>query len=353
MSEAIFLDREGTITCNASNGDKPSGNGLIHGAASAIASLRGLGYKIVVVTNEPAIADGHYAEQDIIAGHAHLNHAIRRTRGATVDRFYYCPYEPGGRVKKYRKNHPWRKPKPGMLMAAKEDLQIDLSKSWVVGSGPIDVKAGVAAGARTILLDDKLSKHSVPHAANSSNRFGADFIAPNLIEAVKVITQQRISESTHAPHTLTQPQEESLPNSHSPLTSTHNNLNQPYPDQEPNHDAVVKRRPIPAAQKTVQLSSSKRSESTKDDGHSHAIISPTARTLRQILQELRRQRSQPKEFSYPLAVALALQLIAVVCALGAFIVAGATDDQTFARWMSCGTFVQLTVIAMLLFHRRL
>ena len=353
MSEAIFLDREGTITRNAPNGNQPPGNGLIHGAASAIASLRGLGYKIIVVTNDPAIADGAFAEQDIVAGHAHLNHVIRRTRGATVDRFYYCPYEPAGRVKKYRKNHPWRKPNPGMLIAAKEDLQIDLSRSWVVGSGSIDVKAGVAAGARTILLDDKSSKHPVPHGTSSSNRFGADFIAPNLKEAVKVITQQRISESTDAPHTLTQPQQESLPNTNTPLTSTHINPNQPYPDQEPNQNPVGNRHPIAATEKTVQLPSSKHSESTKDNEHSHAIISPAARTLRQILQELRRQRSQPKEFSYPLAVALVLQLIAVVFALGAFIVAGTTDDQTFTRWMSGGTFAQLAVIAMLLFHRRL
>ena len=75
-------------------------------------------------------------------------------RGASVDRAYHCPYldGPEATVVAYRRNSDLRKPRPGMLLLAAKELDIDVARSWMIGDSPTDVQAGVNAGCRTILL---------------------------------------------------------------------------------------------------------------------------------------------------------------------------------------------------------
>jgi histidinol phosphatase-like enzyme len=63
-----------------------------------------------------------------------------------IDAVYSCPWHPGGRVPEFAREHPWRKPQPGMILAAASDLAIDLSRSWLIGDGERDIRAGLAAG---------------------------------------------------------------------------------------------------------------------------------------------------------------------------------------------------------------
>lgn len=200
MNAAAFLDRDNTIIENDGDLGDPSKVVLIQGAASAIASLRGLGYKIVVITNQGGVARGKYGEADVEAMHRRINEILHETSNTKIDRFYYCPYHPEGTVEKYRREHPWRKPQPGMFLQAAKDMEIDLSQSWTIGDMMRDVEAGAAAGTRTILLhpDGRLLPPlkvgpigAGAMQAQLEQRSVPDYTARNMIEAVRIIAQQR------------------------------------------------------------------------------------------------------------------------------------------------------------------
>ena len=150
---AVFLDRDNTIIHNDGDLGNPDEVRLIQGAGPAIASLCGLGYRVVVITNQGGVARGKYTEDDVHAVHARIEDLVReKANGARIDGFYFCPYHPEGKVSRYKMEHDDRKPKPGMLLRAAADLDLDLSQSWTVGDALRDVEAGAAAGTRTVLL---------------------------------------------------------------------------------------------------------------------------------------------------------------------------------------------------------
>lgn len=206
---AVFLDRDNTIIHNDGDLGDPDALKLIQGAAPAIASLCGLAYKVIVVTNQGGVARGKYSVEDVEATHERLEQMIReRANGARIDGFYYCPFHPQGTVAKYKKEHPTRKPKPGMLLQAAEDHDIDLAQSWMVGDAIRDIEAGAAAGCRTILLSADwtdtsladLRKISAAKAEGKPTRgrkkVTPDFMAKGLVEAVRIIASQRKPESS-------------------------------------------------------------------------------------------------------------------------------------------------------------
>lgn len=213
MHRCVFLDRDNTLIRNDGDLGDPERVELIQGAASAVASLRGLGYRVVVVTNQGGIARGRYKEADVDAVHGRLNDLIAHyANGARIDAFYYCPYHPEGNLKQYRKDHPDRKPQPGMLLRAAEDLSLNLTQSWTVGDQARDVQAGAAAGTRTILLrpDAERLAHVDPsdlqgldpelaQSLSTPPRRVPDFFAHDLVEAVRIIAQQRKPEATADP----------------------------------------------------------------------------------------------------------------------------------------------------------
>ena len=205
MHPAVFLDRDNTLIRNDGDLGDATGVELIQGAASAVASLRGLGFRVVVVTNQGGIARGKYKEADVHAVHARLNDLIAYyANGARIDAFYFCPYHPEGNLKQYKKEHPDRKPQPGMLLRAAEELGLDLAASWTVGDQVRDVQAGAAAGTRTILLRadaqhlQPIDPAALAGLAQELERSGSepprrvpDFFARDLVEAVRIIAQQR------------------------------------------------------------------------------------------------------------------------------------------------------------------
>lgn len=185
MNRAVFLDRDNTIIHNDADLGDPDQVRLIQGAASAIASLRGLGFRIVVVSNQGGVARGQYGEADVDATHQRIAEMLKQqANGAVIDAFYYCPYHPEGTAPKYRREHPWRKPQPGMLLAAAEDLQLDLKLCWMVGDQPRDVEAGRRAQTRTVLLGEQAK-----FEATLTEESRPDFFAHNLIEAARIVAQ--------------------------------------------------------------------------------------------------------------------------------------------------------------------
>ncbi|MEM7680442.1 MAG: HAD-IIIA family hydrolase [Planctomycetota bacterium] len=201
---AVFLDRDNTLIRNDGDLGDPDEVVLLPGAASAVASLRGLGFRIVVVTNQGGVARGKYGEADVDAVHQRMAEQVHAAaNGARFDGFYYCPYHPQGSVPEYTCEHEDRKPQPGMLLRAAQDLDLDLSTSWMVGDQMRDVQAGAAAGARTVLLRDDADRLLEFEPANTPGVTAdtpepgqpapakPDLIATSLVEAVRLIAQQR------------------------------------------------------------------------------------------------------------------------------------------------------------------
>jgi D,D-heptose 1,7-bisphosphate phosphatase len=148
---AVFLDRDGTINEEVGYLDRMEKLKLIPGAAEAIRLINKSGMKAVVVTNQSGVARGVFDETFVEKTHTHLR-GILRADGALIDAFYFCPHHPTeGRVE-YLKICDCRKPAPGMLLRAVEELRIDPNHSYMVGDTLKDIEAGARAGAQGILV---------------------------------------------------------------------------------------------------------------------------------------------------------------------------------------------------------
>ena len=149
--QAVFLDRDGTINEEVGHLDRMEKLQLIPGAAEAIRWINKSGMKAVVVTNQSGIARGFFDEAFVVQVHARLRELLR-VEGALIDAFYYCPHHPTeGRVD-YVKMCDCRKPAPGMLLRAAEELRIDPNRSYMVGDTLKDIAAGARSGAQGILV---------------------------------------------------------------------------------------------------------------------------------------------------------------------------------------------------------
>src|SRR5262249_27863643 len=114
---AVFLDRDGVLNVDHGYVHRPEQVEWGPGAIGSVRRLNGLGYRVVVVTNQAGVAHGHYGEDSVFALHAWMRDALA-AHGAVVDAFYHCPYHPEGRVEQFRRSHIDRKPGPGMILRA-------------------------------------------------------------------------------------------------------------------------------------------------------------------------------------------------------------------------------------------
>ena len=186
-NKAIFLDRDDTLIDDPGYINDPDQLRLLDDVPQALVELRAMGYKLIVVSNQSAVARGIVTEQVLSQIHERLKQLLAQ-HGAHLDRIYYCPYHTEGIIEKYRKESDWRKPNPGMLLAASEEMDIDLARSWMIGDGNRDVQAGVQAGCKTILLDN--STHTQRPQAGDPR---PDYRAVNMREAVNIIKQSNRS----------------------------------------------------------------------------------------------------------------------------------------------------------------
>ena len=155
--KAIFIDRDGTINEYVGFLTNIDDFKLIEGVEEAIRKINASGYLAIVVTNQPVIARGDISIDDLIEIHNKME-TLLGMKGAFLDAIFYCPHHPHsgyeGEVKELKIDCDCRKPKPGMLLKAAREYNIDLSKSWMIGDGESDIKAGKAAGCRTARIKD-------------------------------------------------------------------------------------------------------------------------------------------------------------------------------------------------------
>lgn len=167
---AIFLDKDGTLVENVPHNVNPSLLELTWRAGSGLQLFKQLGYALFVVTNQPGIAHGLFAESSLDLIEHRLAELLTQY-GAALDGFYYCPHSPDGVVARYAVPCTCRKPMPGMLHRAAYEHGINLAQSWMIGDILNDIETGRRAGCRTVLIDNgnetewKMSAQRTPHLA--------------------------------------------------------------------------------------------------------------------------------------------------------------------------------------------
>ena len=148
---AVFLDRDGTINEEVGYLDRLEKLRLIPGAAEAIRLINKSGLKAVVVTNQSGVARGLFTEAFVDDVHSHLRKMLRK-EGASLDGFYFCPHHPTEGRGRYLRSCSCRKPSPGLLLRAAEELSLEAERSYMVGDTLKDIEAASRVGARGILV---------------------------------------------------------------------------------------------------------------------------------------------------------------------------------------------------------
>ena len=193
---AIFFDRDNTLIANDGYLGDPAQVKLIRGAAAAVARARAMGFAVVTFSNQSGVARGLFSEEAVERVNEKMQELLKRENTqAKIDRNEFCPFHPEAVIEKYRKESDLRKPKPGMIFLAAEQMDLDLSASWVIGDAPRDIDAGHAAGCRTILIRD-LSLSASP-AAEEPGAIEPDEIVGSLSEAMDIIEAVVGTESLH------------------------------------------------------------------------------------------------------------------------------------------------------------
>ncbi|ARP76492.1 D-glycero-alpha-D-manno-heptose-1,7-bisphosphate 7-phosphatase [Bordetella genomosp. 6] len=153
LTPAVFLDKDGTLLEDVPYNVAPEHMRLARGAREGLRMLGRLGLPLIVVSNQPGVALGHFDTACIAPMAARLS-TLCEQAGAPLSGFYWCPHHPQGRIAAYARRCACRKPAPGMLLRAAREHGLDLRRSWMVGDILDDIEAGHRAGCRSVLLDN-------------------------------------------------------------------------------------------------------------------------------------------------------------------------------------------------------
>ena len=168
---AVFLDRDGVLNRVVLRERKPypptsvDDVEVLPGVAEALQALRSAGFLLIVVSNQPDVARGTTSKETVEAINQYLNQEL------AIDRFVMCYHDSGD-------NCSCRKPLPGMIISTAQELDIDISNSYMIGDRWNDVEAGIAAGCTTVFID--YSYHEKQPAT-------FDYRATSLLEAADII----------------------------------------------------------------------------------------------------------------------------------------------------------------------
>ena len=200
MNRAIFLDRDGVINHMVYNPEfglvdspaNPDEFQLLPGVGEAVHQINQLGLLAIVISNQPGIAKGKFTPAVLEAITEKMHRELSKA-GARLDSVYYCLHHPQAAIDEYRVECECRKPKPGLLKQAAQELDISLEHSFFIGDGITDVLAGQSAGVKTILVS---SRKLYVYDALAEQNANPDHIVSSLAEAVEIISS---AQSAQAP----------------------------------------------------------------------------------------------------------------------------------------------------------
>lgn len=181
----VFLDRDGTLNVEKNYLHEYSEWEWIPGSVEMLRRLNDAGFLVIVVTNQAGVARGYYDTAAIDRLHSRVDQDLAAA-GSRIDAYYYCPHHPlhGG-----QRDCLCRKPAPGMLRKAAGEWDIDLSRSWMVGDKLSDIRAGLAAGVRCIMVETGYGREEMMHCPPDVLQ------APDFAAAAALILEERAAAS--------------------------------------------------------------------------------------------------------------------------------------------------------------
>jgi D-glycero-D-manno-heptose 1,7-bisphosphate phosphatase len=171
---AVFIDRDGTIIQDANYCSHPKQVKVLPGVPEALRRLKSKGYKLIVITNQSGIGRGFFTVDEYRSVESEVSLQLGH---GLIDASYFCPDVPG-------QNSSHRKPSPGMILQAKREHQIDLTRSFFIGDKEIDAECGRNAGVRTIRVQTGFDRDISASIA--------DWTAKDLPAAAEIILGQRL-----------------------------------------------------------------------------------------------------------------------------------------------------------------
>lgn len=336
-NKAIFLDRDDTLIEDPGYINNPKQVKLLDGAAEALIEFGAMGYKLVVASNQSAVARGIVTEKVLGEIHNRLKQLLAE-KGAYLDKIYYCPYHSEGSVAKYRKESDFRKPNPGMLLAAAEEMDIDLNHSWMIGNSNHDIEAGLRAGCKTILISRPLH-YEQPKPGEPK----PDYKAINIKEAVNIVKQYHRTSDRCATQPSA-PTEQTQPVVNKPVLSKVEGVEPPILQGEEQFDSVHYRQanqPEPTKPQTTEEQEIS-SDSPEDS------LQRTEHLLESILTHVKRMQRADMfgEFSMIRFAAGVVQVIVLLCLLLTIWFLISPNRQDNAVFISLGFAMVLQVMAL-------
>jgi D-glycero-D-manno-heptose 1,7-bisphosphate phosphatase len=182
---AIFMDRDGTVCDEVGYVNHVDRVRLLPRAAAAIRAANEAGFQTVVVTNQAGVARGYFEESLVEDAHERVRQLLAE-EGARLDGIYYCPHHPEVGSPAYRKSCTCRKPSPGLLERARDEMGIDLQASYMIGDTVKDIEAGHRAGATKVLVLTGYGKGELEYQSHAW-RVKPDHVAADLHAAIEWI----------------------------------------------------------------------------------------------------------------------------------------------------------------------
>lgn len=177
----LILDRDGVINRDDGYVHEIARCCFVDGIFAMTQAFARRGFAVVIATNQSGIGRGLYGEADFAALMGWMRAEFER-HGAAIAAVYHCPDHPTAGRGGYRRDNPWRKPEPGMVLQAAADLGLDLARSWLVGDAAGDMAAGRTAGVGTLVCYDS--------AAAAVERRGDVWHVPALAEVTALLARE-------------------------------------------------------------------------------------------------------------------------------------------------------------------
>jgi D-glycero-D-manno-heptose 1,7-bisphosphate phosphatase len=185
----VFIDRDGTISEEVGYINHLSRFQIYPWSAQAVSVLNRSDLKAILVTNQAGVARGYFTEDLVIQVHKKLQQELAR-KNAHLDAIYFCPHHPTVGPEPYRQDCSCRKPKPGMLLRAADDLGLDLGRSFMIGDRYTDIELAHNAGTRSILVLSGYGRGEYEYQRQNW-KIQPDWTASNLLEATQIVLKQR------------------------------------------------------------------------------------------------------------------------------------------------------------------
>ena len=182
---AVFIDRDGTLSEEVGYLNHASRFRLLPRSAAAIKMLNEAGVAAVVITNQAGVARGYFPEERILEVHQRMEELLAAD-GARLDGIYYCPHHPTAGEPPYRAECDCRKPRPGLLLRAAEELDLDIPGSYMIGDKFSDIELAREAGCKGILTLTGYGRGEWEYNRETAC-VKPDFIAEDLYDAVEWI----------------------------------------------------------------------------------------------------------------------------------------------------------------------